>query len=507
MIDDLRTKTISNISYSVFARGAIFALSTFASIILARNVTSSEFGIVGFASILIGFLASFGDLGIRSAVIQRAELNERGIYTGFTIQGALGIVVFAITFVAAPLAKSLFDDSEVVGVIRVLALNFMINTLVFLPNCLLTRDLNYRKLSVAGVGATIVNSLVSVVLALGGFGYWSIVFANLGGAIGSLIILNVMRPVKLRLCFDKKIAFGFLRFGGSLFLSGLIVFILFNADNFVLGMVNGSAMLGYYALAFNWGSKICGILYETVHNVLFPTFSKMQDDRNGLIKAYLRVLEYVSFTGIMVNLTLLVVSREFLVLILGHGSDKWLPAMRAFQILCVYGMFRSVLEPVGNVLLAVEKANLLLKANLFVGILELGLLYPVARYTGIEGVAVLVTIVYAMQYLVYFPYLKKELSLNHGAVFRPIKPAILSGVIIGSISLLLNPSQGPSYYTLFLKLYVATAGYVITYGLITKWKLLHETRSIVKNMIALKIGTGVQNTHYQYSGPKEVSTH
>ena len=102
----------------------------------------------------------------------------------------------------------------------------------------------------------------------------------------------------------------------------------------------------------------------------FQLTSKIQQDRSKLKNAYLKVLEYVSFIAILANLCLFAVSEEFLYFILGQGTDKWLPALSAFRILCVYGIVRSLLEPVGNVIMALGMPNILIRATLVAGLIE-----------------------------------------------------------------------------------------------------------------------------------------
>jgi len=204
---------------------------------------------------------------------------------------------------------------------------------------LLKRDLDYKKIAFATVCQTIINSSLAMILALAGFKYWSIVLANLCATTAMIVALNFLKPVKIKLAFDRIAARQFMNYGTSLSLIGFIVFTIFNVDNFIIGAVKGSSELGYYMIAFNWGSIICVILGTVVNNVLFPTFSRMEQDRERIKKSYLRVLEYVSCIGMLTNITLLLVSEDFLVYVLGHGTDKWLPALLSLRILCLYGSY------------------------------------------------------------------------------------------------------------------------------------------------------------------------
>lgn len=128
MSENLKIKTLANISYTAVTRILLFALQAAVSVVLARNLSSSDYGIVGFATIFIGFLFQFSDLGMGSAVIQKGNLDETGLYTGFTIQLILGTVIFTIAFFLSPLAKPFFDNDAVEIVIKVLSVTFLLNS-------------------------------------------------------------------------------------------------------------------------------------------------------------------------------------------------------------------------------------------------------------------------------------------------------------------------------------------------------------------------------------------
>ncbi len=476
---DLKTKTVKNIGFNALANVLKFVLAAVASIILAQRLAPSDYGVVGFAMIFINFLGRFSDLGITDAVIQRNQLDERGLYTGFTTKLILGVSVFAIVFLLSPLAKLFFDNSAIEYVIKVLSVSFIISSFGFLPTCLLTRELNYKRLIIPQLVSAVLNSGLSILLALTGFNYWSIVLANVAGAIGSVIAVNIIHPVQVSLQFDKKLFREFISFGGNLFLSGLIIYLIFNADNFVVGTVIGSVGLGLYAIAFNWGSIISGRLYEVVHNVLFPTFSRIQNDKNKLKESYLKVLEYVTFIGVISNLALFMCAKEFLYFLLGHSTDKWMPALTTFKIMLVYGIIRTFLEPIGNVLMALGKSNLLLKASLIAGAIELVLLYPVAKYSGIEGVAILVTLSYSVQYFIYFPFIKKALDLRYADIWRFVKPTMISITVVVAFIFFLDGLVDVSIYSFIQKLLLSIMGYALFYSAITKWKLFRETVALI----------------------------
>jgi lipopolysaccharide exporter len=481
-MNNLEIKTVKNIGFNAFSNIAKFVMSAGASIILAQRLSASDYGVVGFALLFINFLSRFSDLGVTEAVIQRDQIDDRGLYTGYTTKFILGIVVFAIIFLLAPLAKLFFDNSAIENVIKVLSINFIITTFGFLPTCLLTRELNYKKLIIPQLAAAFANSGLSIILALMGFNYWSIVLASVAGAVVSVLAVNFIHPVKIKFKFDKILFREFMGFGANLFYSGLFIYIIFNADNIIIGTLMGSSMLGLYAIAFNWGSMVSGRLYEVVHSVLFPTFSRIQQDTNKLKESYLRVLEYITFIGVISNLTLLLCSQEFLYYVLGSGTDKWMPALRTFQIMLIYGIIRTFLEPIANVLLALGKTKLLLKSTIITGAIELIFLYPVAKIFGIEGVAILVTLSYSVQYFIYFPALKKYIDLKYSDIWCFVKPTMISVCFVVVIVSVTKEFMDVSWLSFIQKLLFSVIGYAIFYSCITKWKLLKETTSMIANI-------------------------
>lgn len=488
MTANLRGKTFLNVGYMTVARLVIVVMSFTANIVLAQNLSSSDFGIVGFAMIFISFMVQFRDLGIGSALIRKSNLDEAGLYTGFAIILILGFVLCLLTFIISPLAKIIFDNDAVVILIKVLSINFLIYSFSFIPNCMLTRELNYKKLFIPQVCSAIIGSGTSIVLALSGFKYWSLVIASLCTSFTTALVLNILKPVRIKLRFDIKQASEFIHFGGYLFLSGLAAYVLFNIDNFMIGTVKGARELGYYALAFNWGSMVCSLLSSTILSVLFPTFSKIQRNLHRLKSIYLRILEYISFIGILVNLILLLVAEEFLFHILGRGTDKWLPALNVFRVICVYGIIRSLFEPVGSVFLALGRPNILFRSNVIAAALQLVLLYPAVIYFGIEGVAIIMTISYASQYLVCFPYLKREFNLSYSEVWKVLKPAITSACfIVIFMAMYSKIFRVNSIFFMIQKIFIGTAGFVLFHGVITKWKFIKETMSIVNDIKSKKI--------------------
>ncbi|MGA2201668.1 MAG: lipopolysaccharide biosynthesis protein [Terriglobales bacterium] len=479
-----KVKTFRNIIYASFTKGITLFCVALTSLVVARNLTPADYGVVGFAGIIIGFLSRFSDMGVGSAVIRRPVLHHHSLQTAFTLKIILSSGAFVVALSIAPFARHLFDHPATGNVIRILALNFLVSTIGFLPLVMLTREMNYRALVIPGVASAAVQCILAVTLVLHGWSYWAVIIANVGATLAGGIVIQLTKRIPIRFRFDRADVREYLRFGAPLLGTGVLVFALFNLDNLLVGASMGSAQLGYYALAFTWGSFICGLLGDTVHNVLFPAFSAIQHDSVAVRRWYLKTVDLVAFSAVVANTALLANAPFFLVTFLGKGTDKWLPATSAFQILCVYGIVRAITEPLGNCVLARGKTKTLLHANVLAGTVELVLLLLALRSRRIEVVAAAVLVAYASQVVVYLPFLRREFSIGIGDIVAkiwPIIPALLVGWLITS---LLPRSFGSTFFTLTIRGLFTASVVALTHGLFSRFRCFHEAGGMISQNFA-----------------------
>ncbi len=471
-------KVIENIGYRSAARLVTFSLQGATSVVLARHLSARDYGIVGYAVIFVSFLARFKDLGLGSALVQRKALDARATNTAWSLRVVLGAVAFCLALPASRLAAVGFGDRVVSSVLLVLSLDFLVSSIGFIPSFLMVRALDYRRWIRPMIGAAVVRTGVACWLAVNGFRFWSIVIAELASSVTQAAYFLCLDHRKLEFQWDKGMARELLRFGVPLFSSGLAIFVLFNADNFIVGAVSGAVVLGYYALAFNWGAMVCSSVSELVHSVLFPAFARMQHDRERMRRSYLRVLEQLSALGVLVYVGLFCCAREFLVIVLGGGGTKWMPACHALQILCIYGVMRLMLEPVGNVLIAMGRTRLIFRANLIAACCEIVLLYPALVVGGINAVAVVVTISYGVSWFVFWPVVRDHLNVSIPDMKRMLFPALTAGVGAWAAGAAVESALPFGIPTFALMMVTITLVFVAIQGWLSSWRWLEEWREV-----------------------------
>jgi lipopolysaccharide exporter len=479
-----KAKTFRNVMYTSLTKGATLVCIALTTSVVARNLSPSDYGVVGFAGIVIAFLGQFSDVGVGSAAIRRPSLDQSSLRTAFTLKIILSCGAFVAAFLIAPFAHLFFEHPATGNVIRVLAFDFLVSTIGFMSLVTLTREQNFRSLVIPGVAGAVARCILTVALILCGWKYWAVVFADVGANLAGCIFIQAVRKVPIRFQFDWAVAREYLRFGVPLLGGGISVFLVMNMDNFLVGSKMGSAKLGYYALAFTWGSFICGLLYGTVNNALFPAFSAIQEDTAAMRRWYLKTVDMVGFVAVVANTALLANVHFFLVTFLGKGTDKWVPAAPALKILCVYGIIRALTEPLANCILARGRTKMLLHAAALAGAVELLLLLLVLRTGRIELVAAAVLLAYATQAIIYLPFLRREFSIGFGdlvAQLWPVVPALVGGYAVTS---LLPDSLGGTFLTLACRGLFTALAVALIHGLCTRFRCLQEAGGIISQNLA-----------------------
>ena len=173
------------------------------TVVLARLLPPSDFGLLGMALVVIGFIDIFKDLGTTAAVIQRREPSERMLCSVFWVNLGFGVIATVVLFLGAPLGGLFYHERQVVSVLQVLSIDFFISGLSLLQQALFERSLEFQLLAKVEIGAISCGAVVGILLAFAGAGVWSSGFSIIGkhhcNYCISLVIKFLAAPVDFSL--------------------------------------------------------------------------------------------------------------------------------------------------------------------------------------------------------------------------------------------------------------------------------------------------------------------
>ncbi len=473
----LKDKTIHGILWVSLSNILLKFINFIITIILARLLEPSDFGLVAIALIVVNFFEIFRDLGIGPALIHRKEDKDAAADSAFFIFPAVAVIFYAVSYFIAPAAAVFFREDELETLIRVLSLTFVIWSFGSLPRTLLTKDLEFKKLVIPQLLPKISYGAVAVVMALQGFGVWSLVAGRLVLEVMSVITIWLALDWRPSLRFDRRIALELFSYGKYVLFAGIIVFMISVIDITFIGRLLGSTELGYYSIAFGIAGLFTLQLSGLVSQVMFPVFSRIQDDMDKLGWAYLKTLKYLSLIAFPAALGIISVSWYFIKVVYG---DKWLPAVAVLQVLCLYGLSKAALKTTENLYLAAGQPKIMTKINLLQLILMAVLIYPLTLRYGILGTGIAAAVPSALVLVITFHEAGKIIDKSFLAIVRTIVPAAAGSLIMLSLVLLLQQLifHLPPALVLVLSIGVGAVSYCVFIWL-TQKEEIEEIRGLI----------------------------
>jgi lipopolysaccharide exporter len=360
-------------------RGVLWAVLTqvlskgstvLATLVLARLLVPSDFGLFAVGLLVINYLDRVKDVGVGAALVYRRETWARLATTGLPLSIVTTAVLAGLAYLAAPLAGSFFEEPRAADLVRALSVALLLSGLAVVPESRLRRELDFRRRLVPEAAVALVKGVVSIVLALGGLGVWALVWGQLAGTAVQCLLYWVLCDWRPRLGWDRDDARRLLRYGIPS--AGVAVFavVLENLDYLVIGRRMSSAELGYYTMAFRMPELVVIGLCLVVSQVLFPLFSRFQDDPDRMRDTYLRAVRNISLVTVPAALLFAVLAEEIVLVLY---SARWEPAIPVLRVLALYSLAFALSFHAGDVYKATGRPGLLNT----LAVVELLLLAPV----------------------------------------------------------------------------------------------------------------------------------
>ena len=440
MRDQLRRDAVRGVGWAFFSSASVRILQVITTLVLAKLLMPADFGVFALATLIVNGAAIFRDAGLaQSLIYQRGDIRGSA-NAAFLLGAAFSIVLAGILFISAPPLGWAFNTSEIVEPIRVMSAALIISGAANVPLALLDKHLKFKRRAVPEVAGAIAYATVSIALAAEGFGVWSLVVGWLAMSVVSTVAAWMVCPWRPALEFDRQQARVIVGYGKHLMVASLAVFIFFQVDKAAVGKWLGVTALGFYSLAFTVCNLPATNLTHVVNRVMFPTYSRLQDDLSEMRFVYLRTIRYISLAAFPAAVGILVLSGPVISLFYG---EKWMPAIPLFHILAFYGFVRSIGGTAGAVFMSTGNPELVRRVSFMQVAMIVPLLYPVARTCGTAGVAVLFTGAYAVGTVYSLGKVQEILGLNRmsyvGATGLSLAAAALAGASGWVVSLGFGP--------------------------------------------------------------------
>lgn len=443
-MQDLKERTIRGGLAKLSAQAANFVLRLGSLMVLARLLDPQDFGLVGMVTAFTGILHLFKDFGLSTVTVQRATLTDQQTSMLFWLNLSVGGMLGVLTVAMAPILTSFYQEPRLFWVTVILSASFLFHAAGVQHTALLQREMRFVALTVIEIFSLLISSAVGMGMAYAGFGYWALVGWSLvlpvANSVGAWLLTDWMPGWPSRAVGMRSM----MRFGGTVTLNCLIVYIAYNLDKVLLGRFWGAEALGIYERAYQLIKIPTQYLVIAIDGVAFPALSRIQDQPNLLRSYFLKSYAIVLALTIPITIACAIFAEDLIFVLMG---PKWQHTAVIFRLLSPTVLVFSLINPWGWLLYSTGRVWLSLKISLVLApFVVVG--YVIGLPHGANGVAWGFS---AMMVLWVFPHLAwciKGTGIPMRDVLQVINQPTLSGLVAGITALAVQWYLGQSLHPL-----------------------------------------------------------
>jgi len=478
-------KAVHGIAWVALSSTIVQVLNFITKIVLARLLAPEDFGLLAIGLLAINAFDLFNDIGLGAALIyKKDDPDHTAANTAFLVLPFAASFLFALSYLSAPYAALFFNNAAIDPILRILSLTFIISSFGTVPSKLLEKELEFKKKIIPDTVSRVGYAAVAIWLALAGYGVWSLVYGQIAYVLLVVVFTWIVSDWRPTFRFNKIILKELSGYGKLILGVNIVLFLIYNIDNAIVGRMIGMEALGFYTIAYMISNLPATQITHLVERVMFPVYSKMQDDRASLKRNYFKTLKYVSMLSVPAAFGIFVVAPDFVRIVLG---EKWMPAVPVLQVLCFSGLARSISATTGSIFQGTGRPDIFLKTSFLQLLTMVFLMFLLISRFGIIGVGLAVTIPVIAQSIIRLYLVNRIVDINLNELYVMMFQ-IFTGSIIMSISLflLINRVFGMFHLQSFniLILSVLSGGiiYAITLCFMDR-NIIREIKQIISNFV------------------------
>ena len=354
------------------------------AVFIARLLTPEEYGLAALALVFASLVMIFSDLALGAALIQRKNLSALDRDTAFWVTVAAGVgFTIAGLLLSGPIA-ALYGQPAAQPLLVALSFSFVISALGSTQQCLMLRDMDFRRSESLLLIGALAGGVAAVVTAANGGGAWAIIAQQLAGAVVTTLLAWRRSAWRPRRAFSWASLRDLGGFSAYLLGQRMLYYLQVNGDRFLIGRFLGTAALGVYAVAYNTMLTPASKLGGPLQRVFSPAFSRIQDETERIAATWARVVRLLAAVSVPALAGLIVVAPDFVPLVLG---SQWDAAIPVIQILAWVGIVQAVQAINMDILLARGRSRTMFRFAIVVTASHL-LAFAVGLQWGVVGVAV-----------------------------------------------------------------------------------------------------------------------
>ena len=374
----LKQKVVKGVFWVLMEKFSTQVVTFGIGIVLARLLSPADYGTVALLTIFTAIAQVLADSGFGNALIQKKDTTELDFNSVFYLSLGLTTVLYCILFAIAPWVARFYAISELCPILRVVSITLFFNSINSIQNAELNRKFLFHLSFRISILSTTASAATGLVLALLGYGVWSLVWMGIAGGVVGVIARWVFIAWRPRLVFDFSALKPLFKYGWKVTASALLDTGFNNLYGLIIGKFYSRTDLSFVNKGRHLPELLMNNINGSLGQVAFPVIAKVQDNRI-MVRETMRRMMMVSTFFVFPLMTLLAITAKNIILFL-YG-EKWLPATPYAMIAC----FTFALWPFHTINLqgiqAIGRSDIFLKLEIVKKVIALIILCSFLSYS------------------------------------------------------------------------------------------------------------------------------
>ena len=476
---DVKKSTIKGTAWSMVERFSTMGIQLLCTLFIAQYLSPSEFGLVSMMSIFLSFSMVMAEAGFGQAIIREKDVTATDTSSIFIFNIIIGLVIYTLCFLCAPLIASFYRQPELTILIRVSFLTIIINSFAIVQGALLQKSVDFAKVSKVSLISVILSGFIGIVVAVIYKNVWALVLQSLGFVVSQTLLYWLFCKWYPTWEYSWKSVRKYLAFSLNLLGSRLIAALADNMANLFIGRAYTSAELGNYTVPDKLQRSVAGTISFSIHRVSYSVMASFQDDIEQLKIYSQKIVGMAFYITAPIMLFLMIVAPQFFSIIL---SPEWADSAIYFRYMCIIGAIFCFADINMDILLVRGKSALVFKIEvvrkiLLVVSLLVGIMFNMKTL-------LLILVVYNVFNAFFVSYFSgKEIGCSLTMQLRNIIPTIIWLVLACTLTYLLILPIHNSYLYVISAFLIFGAIYIAG-SYITRIPYPQLIISLIKNIIS-----------------------
>lgn len=469
----ITARVIHSLKWMTFTKFLAQLLRWAVTFIVIRLLMPEDYGVYAMADVVMYFFALFSGAGLASALIQVRSFSKIQMRQVLGLLIIINLALALAVILVAPWVAEFYREERVVPVLYALLIGFLTVTIETLPTAMLEREMRFKALSLIELAAATISAIVTLILALSGYGVWSLVFGHLSELLLRAGLKFAAHPVMLLPQFRFGKSIHLITFGGIKTLTFLAWFALVSIDTIIGGRLWDTETLGIYAVALQLSYIPMNKLVPLVKQVAFPAYAKIHQADSDMAPYIMKANGLILIMAFPIFFGFAATASSLVPLLLG---EKWLAVIIPASMIPLILPFRASQELMDPAFEASGRPLDAFKNWLIVLSILAPMLYIGALYGGIIGMCWAWVIGIPVTYIITswraIKYLQLPARSYIGAVLRPLFAATVMFAAIHLLRYLVGEAI-PDLPLLILEVAIGAVTFLAMAWLVCRRELFH----------------------------------